>query len=94
MFKPNENITRQEMAVLIARALKEDGGKSAKEIMFSDGDKVSSWAKASVQVAVNNEIVSGYSDNTFRPLEDATRAEAIVMLERSLNYNEKTNTSN
>ncbi|NLB52768.1 MAG: S-layer homology domain-containing protein, partial [Syntrophomonadaceae bacterium] len=38
-----------------------------------------SWAKASVATAVNKGLLTGYPDNTFRPANKATRAEAVAV---------------
>ncbi|MDK2814543.1 MAG: arabinan endo,5-alpha-L-arabinosidase, partial [Thermoanaerobacter sp.] len=51
---------------------------------FSDNNKISEWAKNAVANAVKLGIVKGYKDNTFRPKENATRAEAAAMLYRVL----------
>ncbi|TVY07105.1 S-layer homology domain-containing protein [Paenibacillus cremeus] len=89
-FRPNDTITREQIAVMIARAA-EFAGKKPKEgkdsaDKFKDSTTVSSWAKASVSAAVDAKIVNGTTDNTFAPAANATRAEATVMLKRLLQY--------
>lgn len=77
-FKPEDLITREQMAVM---AVKSSGlTATTSEITFADREQVSSWALSSVVTAVNNQIMSGYPDNTFRPLGNATRAEAMVVI--------------
>ncbi len=51
---------------------------------FSDSGKISSAHRREIAAAVSNEMVSGYSDGTFRPQEFITRAEALVILKRIL----------
>jgi 2',3'-cyclic-nucleotide 2'-phosphodiesterase/3'-nucleotidase/2',3'-cyclic-nucleotide 2'-phosphodiesterase/3'-nucleotidase/5'-nucleotidase len=53
-------------------------GMSARE--FSDFDSISSWARAPIQWAVNNGIISGNNDGSFAPKANATRAEAAKMI--------------
>ncbi|RJX39193.1 hypothetical protein D3P09_17030 [Paenibacillus pinisoli] len=92
-FAPNDPITREQMAVLIGRALTftghgsggdgQDGGRLA---AFTDRDSISSWAKAAVIRALEVGIMNGIEDGRFAPTEYATRAQAAVMLKRFLQY--------
>lgn len=89
-FKPNAPITREQMTVMIAKAITAAGKtvSSPNESLnkFSDNTKISTWAKASVSQSVQAGIISGMTDTTFVPLENATRAQAAVMLKRFLQY--------
>lgn len=49
-------------------------------------DVSSHWAKEAVNTAKSTGIISGYSDGSFRPQENATRAEAVTVINRLLNY--------
>ena len=82
LFGPDDLIAREQMAVIIARALKLDliDGKTA----FADNSKISKWAKEAVFAAVKNGIMKGYPDNTFRPQGNATRAEAVTAIVNAL----------
>lgn len=82
-FKPNKNMTRSEMAVVIIKAFSFDTYEDS-SLNFKDHENIPSWAKVFVSSAVRNNIISGYEDNTFRPSKDITRAEAFVMLERAM----------
>lgn len=93
LFKPEQTITRAEMSVMIARALKymqqEYGanlatldGQSAPT--FADQATIPSWAVDAVNEAVANGIIQGYGNGSFRSGGDATRAEAAVMLFKML----------
>src|SRR5690606_36226740 len=79
-FRPNENITREQLAVMTARAL--GAGSAGPALTFADAGQVSPWAVSSVSRAVALGIVTGYEDNTFRPQGTATRAEAATMAAR------------
>ncbi len=81
-FRPNQNITRQEIAVIIGRAFQMEETAET-ETSFSDNDTIASWAKAMVAAAAANGVISGYADHSFRPANDATRAESAALLMRS-----------
>ncbi|CDZ75424.1 Hypothetical protein ING2D1G_1286 [Peptoniphilus sp. ING2-D1G] len=81
VFAPDNNITREEMAKIMSGVLKlEEKG----ELSFTDKEKIADWATEFVQKAVKAEIIKGYEDNTFRPGNNATRAEAATMILRSM----------
>ena len=82
-FCPDNNITRQDAAVMINRVIiskitKSEVGKTD----FTDSDKISSYAKEAVKNLSSNGIINGYEDNSFRPLGYISRAEAAVMISR------------
>ena len=80
-FRPNDNITRQEMAVILMRICKpEDGDLS--EPAFADWDQVADWAKEAVAQAVSLGILNGMDDNTFAPGAYATRAQSASVFRR------------
>ena len=84
-FLPNDPITRQEMAVLLARALGRGSAAAASagdSTAFADDEDISFWARGFVVVAVQQDLISGYPDNTFGPGNYATRAEACAMIYR------------
>lgn len=76
-FGGEEFITREQMAVMIARALKLT---SAGETTFTDNGSISAWARPSVKAAVEKGIISGVGGNLFAPGDRATRAQAAKML--------------
>jgi len=86
-FRPNDNITRQEMCVMAVKALKIKGaklGQSSKVNQYSDYKEISQWATEYITIAGENKIIKGYEDNTFKPLSSASRAEAAVVARRIL----------
>ncbi|MRN51751.1 hypothetical protein GJB61_01870 [Paenibacillus sp. LC-T2] len=89
-FKPNAPITREQMTVMIAKAITAAGKTVSSQAeslnIFSDSSKISNWAKVSVSQSVQAGIISGMTDTTFVPLANATRAQAAVMLKRYLQY--------
>jgi S-layer family protein len=82
-FYPNNNITREEMAVIIVRVMEQKGiSVMSNQVSFADKDNISSWAVESVSKAVDKKIIKGMTDITFEPKQNATRAQASVMLYR------------
>lgn len=82
-FRPNAQITRAEMAVMMARTLKLSHEKKA-TTHFADDGEIPKWAKAAVESIREQGIVSGRSTDMFVANDTATRAEAVTMLLRML----------
>lgn len=86
-FRPNENIKRQEIASIISNKLGEKLAEDETEQILSGyTDEVSTWAKSSVALATKAEIIKGLPNLVFGGNQNATRAEATVMLLRFLQY--------
>jgi hypothetical protein len=83
-FAPNENLTREQAAVIVSKIMKLDANPSGAE-KFTDSSKISLWAKNFVGAAAQTEIINGYNDSTFKPQNPISRAEAIMILNNSLN---------
>ena len=82
-FRPDQPISRAEMAVIIMRA-KNAGASSGNAVSFSDSNQIPVWALPYVQEAVQLKIITGKDNNQFKPNDQATRAEAACMLCRLL----------
>lgn len=76
-FGVNDLITREQMAVIIVKAL---DIKSGDGINFIDHENISSWAVDAIQKATSKRIISGYPNGSFQPKNFATRAEAIKVI--------------
>lgn len=87
-FRPNESINREQMAVMLVRAMEYTGRNVASNPSslnkFNDRNQVSGYARDGVSKAVSAGIVQGMTSNTFQPKATATRAQAAVMLKRML----------
>lgn len=81
-FKPDDLITREEAAVMVSNYKKINDKNNDKINLYYDSDKVSSWAKDSVEGVIEHGYMKGYDDNTFRPQSNITRAEAVSTLSR------------
>jgi len=78
-YKPNEFITRAEFAAICARF--DDSSFEAVESFTDIGEH---WAKEEINEAAARGWVNGYEDNTFRPNNFITRAEAVSMINKVL----------
>lgn len=77
-FGVGENITRQDMCVIIYRAKKDLEAGTANK--FADDEDISEYAKDAIYAMKNAGIVSGMGDNTFMPNGFATRAQAATII--------------
>lgn len=89
LFKPKEAAVREDIAVAVVK-LKGYDTRNADltmlEAMFSDVDTISEAAKPYVALAVENKLISGYTDGTFRGQKTITRAETAAILWRAFQY--------
>ena len=77
-FSPGAQITREQMAAIIARFAEAEGyalGGSGTAASFTDGYKISGYAKDAVDTLSKAGILSGRSGGVFAPQDSATRAE-------------------
>lgn len=76
-FNPNDKITRQDMAVMIYRAM----NMSDTDLPdFTDSDEISDYAVNAVGALYRKGIVSGMGNGSFAPRDFATRAQAAQMI--------------
>lgn len=91
-FRPDQQVTRQEVAVMVSNALTYKGKNvtmtpaevEAMTAKFSDAGAIGGWAKTAVAAAVKQSIVKGREANAFSPAANATRAESVVMIKNML----------
>ncbi len=82
-FRPNEEITREQMAKILGMVLNVSGdGKTD----FLDDSKIAPWAKKYVDGLAEKGIIEGYTDKTFKPKDNATRAESVRLTAESRDY--------
>ena len=77
-FRPNQPITRGEMAKIIANFANLNKGTK------SFTDLSGHWSKTYVELAAGNGWIAGYPDGSFRPDQKITRAETVTMINRVL----------
>ena len=87
-FAPNQNVTRQEMAVIVskyAKATNLEIPETVAEVTFADGSSIGAWAAPFVKEMQMAGLLSGKNANQFDPLGTATRAEVSALLNRFVN---------
>ncbi|MBH5319043.1 S-layer homology domain-containing protein [Paenibacillus sp. GSMTC-2017] len=85
-FKPNKTISRAEMAMMIAKALKLNAN-GVTATGYKDDANIPQMAKGAVKALKEAGILNGRSNNLFAPNASMTRAEAVVLLLRVQEYN-------
>ncbi|MFP4698288.1 MAG: S-layer homology domain-containing protein [Eubacteriales bacterium] len=80
-FRPDEPITRGELATIIAKVLKLEE-KIKENSHFIDID--AHWARGYIDAIYYFSIISGYEDDTFKPNNYILRSEAVVMINKLL----------
>ena len=85
-FRPYVNITRGEAAALIGRAL--GFSEEPSPTRFKDVP-ASYFASGYINAAVDAQIISGFSDDTFRPGSYVTRAEMAILFSKAFKLNSK-----
>lgn len=83
IFDPKANITRSEVAVILANiqglTANEEGAK-----IFTDFEAIPVWARGHVGASAMAKFISGYSDSSFKGSKTITRAEAVAMLDNTI----------
>ncbi len=82
-FHPDGNITRQDMAVILARFADSEGirlSDGAAAETFKDSADIASYAQTAVTAMQKAGIIGGIGDGSFAPRQNASRSEACKML--------------
>ena len=81
-FKPNMRITRENMAYLAVKAyeIKKGSNENSRDLLFTDKDLISADKKEYVGKSQALNMISGYPDGSFMPLNGASRAEAAKIV--------------
>lgn len=90
-FRPNAQITREELAAIVVRAYKYAGGKTTVDAStqaqilskWSDSDRIV-WGHQEVAQAIAAGLMNGMTDTTLETYGQATRAQTAAMLKRFL----------
>ena len=77
-FRPNEAITRAELAAMLAKFSETTGAAN----YFNDVS-ASYWAANAIAICAKLGWITGYPDGTFRPDKNVTRAELMAMINRA-----------
>ena len=82
-FNPDQNVTRNEMAVVMSNLMEYNVASYKNTSPFTD---VPSWAEPYVAACYTNGITSGYSDTIYGGSDTVTTAQAALMLMKALGY--------
>lgn len=82
LFGVGENITREDMCVMLYNALKLKISNISDEVKvpFKDSDEISDYAKTAVGVLSEYGAINGVSEDEFQPKGNATRAQAAKVI--------------
>lgn len=86
-FEPDALITREEIAVIVARSLEYldiNLAQNNTSTSFADANMISDWAFEAVRLLADAGFIRGYPDESFKPGKQATRAEAAQLLQHLL----------
>lgn len=91
VFAPNQTLTREQMAIMVARTLKVcavDLSAAAKKNPFSDTKELYDASNTYIDQLYGAGIVSGYQDGTFGPFRKMTVQEAVASFVRAHQYSQ------
>ena len=80
-FAPDSSITRAEAFTVISRVI---NGDTSYEINYKDKEEIPVWANQAFCMLSGMGIIEGFGDNTIRPQKSITRAEAAVLVDKSV----------
>ena len=84
-FAPNDNITREEVATILTKIMKNKDENIDRLNNFHDGNQTSDWAKPYVEGAIKAGYLIGDDQKNINPTKNMTRAEAVTVLSRLKN---------
>lgn len=88
-FAPDQTITREEACTILGRAYAQTSDKA---LNFTDASDIADFASAYVALLVDMGYVNGYTDGTFLPKNEITRAEAAKIIAGAFRAAEKAKT--
>ncbi|MGI2295089.1 endo-1,4-beta-xylanase [Paenibacillus sp. GXUN7292] len=77
-LRPNDGLTRAELAVIVARALQLEPLTAPTE--FSDDSQIPDWARGYAAALQSKGVLLGKTNKRFAPIEVTTRAEAVKVI--------------
>ncbi|MED4599834.1 S-layer homology domain-containing protein, partial [Paenibacillus validus] len=81
LFNPDQDITRAEFAVSMVRGLglkPESGAAPFTDVATSD------WYNEAIQTAYLYNLIGGFEDGTFRPMDKITREQAMTIMAKAM----------
>lgn len=87
--KPNEKITRQEMAIMLSKILQLKNDGTGELQKFSDATTIPGWSGPACAAMVRNGYLNGYPNGSFQPKNSSSRAMAAYVLYQVLDKDVK-----
>jgi len=89
LFGAGQNVTRQDIAVMLYNIAVKNGTEAAEETeeVFVDAESISDYAKTAVRTLNGLNVINGYDDGSFKPQNFVTRAEAAKLIREFLYIN-------
>lgn len=86
-FAPNERITREQMAAILYRYAAYKGmdvsvAEDTNILSYTDFDEISEYAVSAMQYTAGCGLITGKTESTLNPVDNATRAEAATVFVR------------
>ncbi|TNJ60184.1 hypothetical protein FE784_36420 [Paenibacillus hemerocallicola] len=81
LFNPDQDITRAEFAAIMVNGL---GLKLERGTAPFPDVKAPAWYGEVIQTAYSNELISGFEDGTFRPMDKISREQAMVIIANAM----------
>ena len=81
-FRPDECVTREQLAAFVYRYANDGAAASGKTLAFTDGSLVSDYAVPAMNWCINKGVVIGMGDGTLYPQGGSTRAQFAAMISR------------
>ena len=78
-FRPNNQVTRQQLAVMLWRCAGSPAATS-RELRFADAGEAGAYALEALRWAAEKGVINGYGDGRLKPKERTTRVQAAQML--------------
>ncbi|CAM3965241.1 S8 family serine peptidase [Alkalicoccus chagannorensis] len=83
-FRPDDTITREEMALMLVRAYELDGEMQEGTATFLDQRDINDWSAEAVSKAAQAGWIEGRDNDRFDPQDTATRGEAAAVFYRTM----------
>ncbi len=92
-FDPQGKVTRAQMAAFVYRIATNDAEEKQAHLYAGSGTRFTdvaegAWYDGVVGYCADREIIVGYGDGTFRPWQEVTGTEALVMILRAVGYDQ------
>ncbi|MBQ4340522.1 MAG: S-layer homology domain-containing protein [Firmicutes bacterium] len=91
LFHPEDNLTRAQVSIMIAKAIDPDVVADQDAAVVADFSDMAGydWAAGAIGLMVDREIAKGYPDGTFKPGSDVSVAELITFTMRASGYEDE-----